>query len=253
MLTMSMWNTGGGVANGGGAGSLAGTKRRADDSTIGDSERFTKRFNLLTLGTFDEIRSSERQYLTGCVSVEANKGSNSNSNYYIPIAKPPTSPTAPITATSAASSVPARTDDELMHVDDTRDRVYIHNLDEELADIESDEEKLIFLPDIEKQLSRIPQQLLQSRKDEDHEGQELVLYSVPKSLTVDEGHDSVRKAIIESRQRARDKAKEDARHQDMNCKYDQSDHGEPVAETAHGYSTGYVIEEDDDPDAMDMD
>ena len=48
-VMLTMWNTGGGVANGGGAGSLAGTKRRADDS-IGDSERFTKRFNLLTLG-----------------------------------------------------------------------------------------------------------------------------------------------------------------------------------------------------------
>ncbi|KAF2164068.1 hypothetical protein M409DRAFT_56790 [Zasmidium cellare ATCC 36951] len=227
-----MWNTGAGVANGGGAGSLAGTKRRADDS-IGDSERFTKRFNLLNL--------------------EGNKG-GINSNYYIPISKPPTSPTAPITASSSTvNNAPARTDDELMQVDDTRDRVYIHDLDEELADIESDEEKLIFLPDIDKKLSRISQQLLQSRRDEDHEGQELVLYSVPKSLTVDEGHDSVRKAIIESRQRAREKAEEEARHHDMNCKYDQSDHAEAVAETAHGYSTGYVVEEDDDPDVMDMD
>lgn len=140
-----------------------------------------------------------------------------------------------------------------MQVDDTRDRVYIHNLDDELADIESDEEKLIFLPDIEKRLSKIPKHLLQNRRDEDHEGQELVLYSVPKSLTVDEGHDSVRKAIIESRQRAREKAQEEARHLDMNCKYGQSDQMEPAAETAHGYSTGYVVEQDDDPDVMDMD
>ncbi|KAK4498847.1 hypothetical protein PRZ48_009357 [Zasmidium cellare] len=226
-----MWNTGAGVANGGGAGSLAGTKRRADDS-IGDSERFTKRFNLLTL--------------------EANKGLNSN--YYIPISQPPTSPTAPIIAsTSATSNAPVKTNDDLMQVDETSNRVYIHNLDDELADIESDEEKLIFLPDIEKKLSRIPQQLLQSRRDEDHEGQELVLYSVPKSLTVDEGHDSVRKAIIESRQRARQKAEEEARHHDMNCKYGQSDHAETVAETAHGYNMGYVVEQDDDPDVMDMD
>lgn len=243
-----MWNTGGGVANGGGAHSLAGTKRRADDSTIGDSERFTKRFNLLSLGTWNEVRNDVEEGLTGCVDADAN---NSNSSYYIPISKPPASPTAPITAANA--NVPTRTVDERMQVDDTRDRVYIHNLDEELADIESDEPKLIFLPDIEKQLSRIPEQLLQSRKDDNHEGQELVLYSVPKSLTVDEGHDSVRKAIIESRQRARDKAEEDARHHDMNCKYDQSDHGEPAAETAHGYSTGYVAEEEDDPDMMDMD
>ena len=186
------------------------------------------------------------------MNVEGNKGNNSN--YYIPISKPPTSPTAPITAPSSSNNAPVRTDNELMQVDETRDRVYIHNLDDELADIESDEEKLIFLPDIEKKLSRIPEQLLRSRRDEDHENQELVLYSVPKSLTVDEGHDSVRKAIIESRQRARDKAQEEARQHDMNCKYDQRDHGEAVAETAHGYSTGYVVElDDDDPDVMDMD
>lgn len=182
-----------------------------------------------------------------------NAEANGSSNYYIPIPKPPTSPAAPITATSAVKA-PVRSDDDLMQVDDTRDRVYIHNLDDELADIESDEEKLVFLPDIEKRLSKIPKQLLQSRNHEDHEdheGQELVLYSVPKSLTVDEGHDSVRKAIIESRQRAREKADEEARQHDMNCKYDQNHHAEP-AETAHGYSTGYV-EQDPDPDKMDMD
>lgn len=64
MLTTSMWNTGGGVANGGGAHSLAGTKRRADDSTVGDSERFTKRFNLLSLGTWDKIRDGVKEALT---------------------------------------------------------------------------------------------------------------------------------------------------------------------------------------------
>lgn len=141
-----------------------------------------------------------------------------------------------------------------MQVDETRDRVYIHNLDDELRDIESDEERLIFLPDIEKRLSRIPQHVLTGRKDDDHENQELVLYSVPKSLSVEEGHDSVRKAILESRQRAREKAAEEARHHDMNCKYGQGDEGDAI-ETAHGYSSGYVeaVPEDEDPDAMDMD
>jgi hypothetical protein len=140
-----------------------------------------------------------------------------------------------------------------MHVDDTRDRVYIRDLDEELADVESEEEKgLIFLPDIEEYFSRIPQQVLKTRRDSDHEGQELVLYSVPKSLTVDEGHDSVRKAILEARQRAREKAAEDARQLDMNARYDQSG-GAESAETAHGYAAGYVVEQDPDPDAMECD
>ena len=134
-----------------------------------------------------------------------------------------------------------------MQVDNTRDRVYVHDLDAELVDNESDEEILIFLPDIEKSFTKIPQQVLTGRQ---HDNQELVLYSVPKSLTQNEGNDSVRKAIIESRHRAREKAVEDARHADMNRKYDHSEYA-PSAETAHGYNAGY--EEEPDPDAMDVD
>lgn len=141
-----------------------------------------------------------------------------------------------------------------MQVDDTPNRVYIHDLDEELAGMESDEEKLVFLPDIEKKLSRIPRQVLTGIKPDEHEGQELVLYQVPKSLTFDADHDSVRKAIVDTRQRAREKAVEDARRQDMNCKYDQSATGN-TTETAHGYSSGYDAGDPDvdDSDAMDLD
>ncbi|EMC95256.1 hypothetical protein BAUCODRAFT_51935, partial [Baudoinia panamericana UAMH 10762] len=128
------------------------------------------------------------------------------SNLYIPISRDavPTQ-NGMISARPTVSHFDREREDDLMQVDDTRNRVYIHDLDAELADIESEEEKLIFLPDIEKRLSRIPQQVLNGRKD-DQEHQELVLYSVPKSLTVDESHDSVRKAIIETRQRARERA-----------------------------------------------
>lgn len=138
-----------------------------------------------------------------------------------------------------------------MQVDDTRDRVYIYNLDEELADVESEEEKLIFLPDIEKRLSKIPKHVLTGRREDEPENQELVLYGVPKSLTVDESHDSVRKAILEARQRQREKAAEDARYEDMKRKYDQSEQAGTV-ETAHGYSGGYLEEPEVDPDAMDI-
>jgi len=141
-----------------------------------------------------------------------------------------------------------------MRVDDTKDRVYIHDLDEELADLdppEEEEERLIFLPDIEKQLSKLPQQVLLGRRDDEvqEQQQELVLYGAPKSLTMDEGYDPVRKAIVEARQRARDKAIEDARREDMDRKYDHSGHAGAV-ETAHGYSGGYG--EENDPDAMDL-
>ncbi|SMR52744.1 unnamed protein product [Zymoseptoria tritici ST99CH_1E4] len=209
-----------------GIGGVVGKKRTADESTnlSNDQERFAKRFNLLNLG-------AER---------------NAPSSYYIPVSRPPSPVPTSLTPTTTSN-------DDSMHIDDTRDRVYVRDLDEELADVESDEEKgLIFLPDIEEYFSRIPQQVLNRRRDSEHEGQELVLYSEPKSLTVDEGHDSVRKAILEARQRARDKAVEEARQQDMNARYGQSDHAE-VGETAHGYAAGYVVEQDPDPDAMEVD
>lgn len=149
--------------------------------------------------------------------------------------------------------MPSPVQDEMMNVDDTRDRVFIHDLDAELADAESDEERLIFLPDIEKKFSKIPQRLLMGGHDAN---QELVLYGVPKSLTVDEGHDSVRKAIIETRRRAQEKAAEDARQADMNRKYDHGEYNGSL-ETAHGYNSGYgeerVQEQDPDPDAMVLD
>jgi hypothetical protein len=139
-----------------------------------------------------------------------------------------------------------------MQVDDTRHRVYVHDLDAELADVDTEERGLVFLPDIEQYFSKLPQQVLARKKDGDHEGQQLVLYSVPKSLTVDEDRDSVRKAILESRQRAREKAAEEARHEDMNARYGQDGPSE-VIETAHGYNAGYTREEERDPDAMDVD
>lgn len=145
--------------------------------------------------------------------------------------------------------------DDSMQVDDTRDRVYVHDLDAELADVDTEERGLVFLPDIEQYFSKLPKQVLAQKKDNDHEGQELVLYSVPKSLTVEEDRDSVRKAILEARQRARDKAAEDARQHDMNARYGQGGLAE-VTETAHGYTAGYgnaVGDQQGDPDAMDVD
>jgi hypothetical protein len=139
-----------------------------------------------------------------------------------------------------------------MQVDDTNNRVFIHDLDAELADVDTEERGLVFLPDIEQYFSKLPKQVLAQKKDMDHEGQELVLYSVPKSLTVEEDRDSVRKAILESRQRARDKAVERARQEDMNARYGQDGPSE-VTETAHGYSAGYAVEQEQDPDAMDID
>lgn len=95
-----------------------------------------------------------------------------------------------------------------MQIDDTKHKVYIYNLDDELSsESESeDKEKVIFLPDIEKHLrsNRIPTQVFANPQDLAEK--QLVLYSVPSSITVPEEQDSVRKAILEARARLREKA-----------------------------------------------
>lgn len=140
-----------------------------------------------------------------------------------------------------------------MQVDDTLDRIYIHNLDEELASLESEteEERLIFLPDIERKLRKIPKHVLNNGGDQASRtlGNEMILYSIPRSLTVPmEEKDSVRKAIIESRARAREnqsatKGSRDAQMHDHNHQED-----DPMIEDSQGNKT----EEDYDPDAMDL-
>jgi hypothetical protein len=88
-----------------------------------------------------------------------------------------------------------------MLLDDTKHTTYIHNLEQELAEIESP--GLVFLPFAEKVLS-VPQSVLSDSKPS---GKELILYTEPSSLTVPQDKDSVRKAIIESRERERARAR----------------------------------------------
>lgn len=92
-----------------------------------------------------------------------------------------------------------------MHLDDTKHKVYIYNIDDELSsDDDDDDSKLIFIPDIEKRLkeTRIPPSIL-ANKDGELAGMQVVLYSDPKSLTVPEEKDGVRKAILDARRRLR--------------------------------------------------
>ncbi|KAL8741138.1 MAG: hypothetical protein Q9190_006221 [Brigantiaea leucoxantha] len=145
-----------------------GHKRHADDN-LENEQRLAKRFNLLNLGT------------------------KHNGHLYIPID----------TAWSARPTAPNGRD-ESMQLDDSKDKVYIHNLDAELLDVESDEEKLIFLPDIEKKLAKIPKSVLTSQYLPSTNNQ-MVLYNVPSSLSVPQEQDNVRRAIIDSRARAREK------------------------------------------------
>jgi len=101
------------------------------------------------------------------------------------------------------------TDEDVMQLDDSKHKVYIYDLDAELSDSsESDDGKLVFLPNIEKHLreNRIPASIRANSEGElAGNNLQLVLYNVPSSLTVPEEQDSVRKAIIETRARARAK------------------------------------------------
>ena len=132
-----------------------------------------------------------------------------------------------------------------MQMDDTKDKVYIYNLDDELKAVDEDEEKLVFLPDIERKLNRIPKSLLRGHT-QPLGNSEVVLYQVPSSLSVPEEHDNVRKAIIESRARAREKQLELV--QNGITKSTASTNGSGHQE----HHSAPADEVDDDVDAMDL-
>ncbi|TQV98580.1 hypothetical protein V2A60_007700 [Cordyceps javanica] len=155
--------------------SSAGHKRKADAHQ--ENERLSKRLSLLNI---------ERD----------------GTKLYVPVESPPRSSRPSMTTAADAA---ADDDNDTMRLDDTKHKVYIYNIDEELAeDSEPDEAKLIFLPDIEKRLreTRIPPQVL-ANDDGELAGMQLVLYSDPRSLSVSEDKDGVRKAIIDARRRIR--------------------------------------------------
>ena len=169
-------------------GKPSGVKKRKADDDLGNEQRLAKRFDLLNLGKTDLLTQKP-------LGQNLMRSTEQNGKLYLPVQHTP----------------PARTDgnneSESMQLDDTKDKVYIHNLDDELADIESEEEKLVFLPDIDKKLGmmgKIPKSVLLG-EGHPSTGNEMVLYSVPSSLSVPEEQDKVRKAIIESRARAREK------------------------------------------------
>ncbi|KAF4548277.1 Hypothetical protein D9617_29g006530 [Elsinoe fawcettii] len=154
----------------------AGTKRPAPND-LDDEQRFTKRFNLLNL--IDQP-----------------------SHLYIPV-QPASTPPHHLSPSPAPSPDPG-TGTDTMAIDDTPSRIYIHDLAAELSSLppDSSTESLIFLPDIERRLNRIPSFLLRPDKEE-KQGKELVLYHTDPSPGKGEG-DIVRRAIEETRRRKRE-------------------------------------------------
>ncbi|PTB40573.1 uncharacterized protein TrAFT101_005753 [Trichoderma asperellum] len=157
-------------------------KRKAESQ---DNERLSKRLSLLNI-------------------------EQDGSKLYVPVETPSANANAAATSsTRRAKAAKSQSSDETMQLDDSKHKVYIYDLDAELSsDSDNDEGKLIFLPDIQKHLkeNRIPRQILANDEGE-LAGMQLVLYSDPKSISVPESQDGVRRAIIEARRRARDRQK----------------------------------------------
>lgn len=176
-------------------------------------------------------------------------------------------------AASTKPKPPAQAqDDDIMQLDNSKHKVYIYDLDAELSDSgESDDGKLVFLPDIQKHLreSRIPP-LIRANSDGELGGNnQLVLYNIPSSLTVPEEQDSVRKAIIETRARARAKQEEKRNHDNPYPQTTSFPNGIDVRDWDLGladrrqpsqFPNKFNMEEsqagseiiEDDPDAMDL-
>jgi len=209
---------------------LAAGKIRKRKAEHQDNERLSKRLSLLNL-------------------------EHNGQKLYVPVENP---------AVTTSSKPPApKQENDSMQLDDTKHKVYIYNLDDELSDSESDDGKLVFLPDIEKHLrtTRIPPSILANSDGELAGNNQLVLYNIPSSLTVPKEQDSVRKAIIETRARARIKQDQkrdadireaQATYASINADLEARDYSNHVANgTTIG---GPVMQEsmEDDPDAMDL-
>jgi hypothetical protein len=153
-----------------------------------------------------------------------------------------------------------------MQLDDTKHKVYIYDLDAELSDSESsDDGRLVFLPDIQKHLreTRIPPAILANSEGElAGMNNQLVLYNIPSSLTVPAEQDSVRKAIIETRARARAKQEQKRNEESRNAQTIAASKNGINArdwynEMRNGFSASVPAPQqqdvvDDDPDAMDL-
>ncbi|KAL4867875.1 hypothetical protein BDV12DRAFT_186421 [Aspergillus spectabilis] len=88
---------------------------------------------------------------------------------------------------------------DAMMLDDTKNRVYIHDLDRELAESELLDGPLIILPGLEQKLS-MPKMLVSNTNCQCNE---IVLYREPESLSIPRDKDQVRRALMETRERTR--------------------------------------------------
>lgn len=204
-------------------------KKRAADTALDGEQRLSKRFDLLNLDT----NKGARLYIPVPGSADAAALTPTSTTPH------PLAPNAPKAKRKRAPRPP--TSDDSMQVEDTPHRVYIHDLAAELSDTDSDTENPIFLSDIERHLSKIPRHVLLGPPPKPTEHNQMVLYNVPASLTVPEEQDNVRKAIVEARQRIREKQVSGVTEP------------ERVFDRPGPGSVGAAKDEDEDADAMDLD
>ncbi|OAP63587.1 hypothetical protein AYL99_02814 [Fonsecaea erecta] len=139
---------------------------------------------------------------------------------------PPPAP-HPTPVPQAPMRLPTLPDADFMTIDDAPHRIIIHDLESEIAQIEAEEaahNATIFLPDIDRKVSRVPQKLLRPQNHDrlpqatglppENLNTALVLYRDPSSISVPEEEDVVRKTIIEARRRAREKTAEEQREKE---------------------------------------
>lgn len=159
-------------------------RKRKADSPLESNERLSKRLSLLNLE-----RNGPRLY----VPVEQPSNSNDSTG------------SVPVSVPASPQSRKSPSDGCSMQLDDSKYKVYIYNLDDELSsEGEPDDAQLVVLPDLDEHLrsNRIPQGVL-TKSSQESAGRELVLYRLPSSITVPEEQDGVRRAVLEARTRIR--------------------------------------------------
>lgn len=142
-----------------------------------------------------------------------------------------------------------------MQLEDSKHKVYIYDLDKELAEVESDEDRPVFIPDIEKHVMKLPKKILLGDDLKAAANKQMILYRLPTSLSVPEDKDSVRKAIIESRRRAQENQHLQIPNIPVAVVLPQQNGNKTISTPyTNGIQTTTVPDNvlEDDPDAMDI-
>ncbi|KAL2754985.1 hypothetical protein ACRALDRAFT_2048365 [Sodiomyces alcalophilus JCM 7366] len=186
---------------------------------LGKNERLSKRLALLNLGMHGESINTHLFHSIISAAHNFNQTEQNGQKLYVPVENPtasssPASTQLPSHRAAALNPPPPTDDGGAMAVDDTKHRVYIYSLDDELSgsDSEPDEGRLVFLPDIERHLrsrrmgftSPASPPIPRPVPEGDSSDMQLVLYRDPTSLSVPADQDGVRRAVIESRARSRE-------------------------------------------------